>query len=78
MDCISPCKFYTPPHEEGRDPGGGWSYVFYRRAGTLALVDDETTLQRFYWPGLMGLLLKGQKLTRRRSRHHRLAEEAMA
>jgi hypothetical protein len=43
---------------------GGWHYVSYRRAGTLELVDDEATLQRFYRPGLMGLLVKGQKLTR--------------
>jgi hypothetical protein len=32
-------------------------------AGTLELVDDEATLLRYYRPGLMGLLLKGQKLT---------------
>jgi hypothetical protein len=44
--------------------GGGWRFVSYRRAGTLELVDDEATLQRFYRPGLMGLLLKGQKLAR--------------
>jgi hypothetical protein len=33
---------------------GGWRYVSYRRAGTLELVDDEASLQRFYRPGLMG------------------------
>jgi hypothetical protein len=38
--------------------------VSYRRAGTLELVDDDATLQKFYRPGLMGLLLKGQRLTR--------------
>jgi hypothetical protein len=43
---------------------GGWRYVSYRRAGTLEVVDDEATLQRFYRPGLMGLLVKGQKPTR--------------
>jgi hypothetical protein len=43
---------------------GGWRYLSYRRAGTLELVDDEATLQKFYRPALMGLLLKGQKLTR--------------
>ena len=48
--------------------GGGWRYVSYRRAGTLELVDDEATLHKFYRPGLMGLLLKGQKLTRQRQR----------
>ena len=43
---------------------GGWRYVSYRRPCTLELVDDEATLQRFYRPGLMGLLLKGQKVSR--------------
>jgi hypothetical protein len=38
--------------------------VSYRRAGTLELVDDEAILQWFYRPGPMGLLLKGEKLTR--------------
>jgi hypothetical protein len=47
---------------------GGWRYVSYRRPGTLELVDDEATLHKFYRPGLMGLLLKGQKLTRQRQR----------
>jgi len=43
---------------------GGWRYVSYCRPGTLEVVDDEATLQKFYRPGLMGLLLKGEKLTR--------------
>ena len=43
---------------------GAWRYVSYRSAGTLQLVEDEATLQRFYRPGLLGLLLKGQKLTK--------------
>jgi WD40 repeat protein len=43
---------------------GGWRYVSYRRAGTLELADDEATLKRFYRPCLMGLLIKGEKLTR--------------
>jgi hypothetical protein len=42
---------------------GGWRDVSYRRPGTLEVIDDEATLQRFYRPGLMGLLLKGEKLT---------------
>jgi hypothetical protein len=45
---------------------GGWRYVSYRRAGTLELVYDEATLQRFYRAGLLGLLLKGEKLSLRR------------
>jgi hypothetical protein len=43
---------------------GGWRYVSDRRAGTLELVDDDATLQRFYRPGLMALLLKGRKLSK--------------
>jgi hypothetical protein len=43
---------------------GGWRCVSYRRAGTLELVDDDATLQKFYRPGLMGLLLKGQKVSK--------------
>jgi hypothetical protein len=35
-------------------------FVSYRRAGARQLIDEEATLQRFYRPGLMGLLLKGQ------------------
>jgi hypothetical protein len=42
---------------------GGWRFVSYRRSGTLQVIDDEATLQKFYRPGLMGMLLKGQKLT---------------
>jgi hypothetical protein len=34
------------------------------RQGTLEAIDDEATLQRFHRPGLMELLLKGQKVTR--------------
>jgi hypothetical protein len=41
---------------------GSWRYVSYRRVGTLEVVDDEAILQRFYRAGLLGLLLKGQKL----------------
>jgi WD40 repeat protein len=40
---------------------GGSRCFAYRRPGTLQVVDDEATLQSFYRPGLMGLLLKGQK-----------------
>jgi WD40 repeat protein len=43
---------------------GGRRNVSYRRPGTLQLVDDEATLQGFHRPGLMGLLLKGQRLTK--------------
>jgi hypothetical protein len=32
--------------------------------GTLEIVEDEATLKTFYRLGLMGLLLKDQKLTR--------------
>jgi hypothetical protein len=42
----------------------GWRYVAYRRPGTLELVDDEATMQRFYRPGLMGMLLKGDRQKR--------------
>jgi hypothetical protein len=40
------------------------STVSYRRTGSLHLVDDEATLQRLYRPGLMGLLLRGEWVTR--------------
>jgi WD40 repeat protein len=43
---------------------GGWRFVSYRRQGTLELIDDEATLQKFHRPGLMGLLLKGEKVNR--------------
>jgi len=43
---------------------GGCRYVSYRCAGTLQIIDDEATLQKFYRPGLTALLLKGEKLTR--------------
>jgi hypothetical protein len=43
---------------------GCWPHVSYRRPGTLEVIDDETTLQRYYRSNLMGLLLKGEKLTR--------------
>jgi hypothetical protein len=52
---VSPDGFF-----EGSE--GGWRYVSYRRASTLELVDDDATLKRLYRPGLMGLLLKGQKI----------------
>jgi hypothetical protein len=39
-------------------------YVAHRRAGTLQVVDDEVTLQRFYRPGLLWLLLKGERLAK--------------
>jgi hypothetical protein len=32
--------------------------------GHAGVVDDEASLQRSYRPGLMGLLLKGEKLTK--------------
>jgi hypothetical protein len=41
-----------------------WRYVAYRNVGTLQVIDDEATLQRFYRPGLLGVLLKGQMLSK--------------
>jgi hypothetical protein len=41
---VSPDGFFD-------DSKGGWRYVSYRRAGTLELVDNQATLQRFYRPG---------------------------
>jgi WD40 repeat protein len=43
---------------------GAWRYVAYRTVGTLQLVEDAATLQSFYRPGLLGLLLKGQPISK--------------
>jgi len=39
-------------------------FVAYRSAGALQLVDDAATLNGYYRPGLLGLLLQGQKPTK--------------
>jgi RNA polymerase sigma factor (sigma-70 family) len=43
---------------------GAWRYLAYRNSDTHQVLSDEATLQGFYRPGLLGLLLKGQKLTK--------------
>ena len=43
---------------------GAWLYVAYRNTGTLQVVNDEATLQRFYRPNLLGAVLTGKELSK--------------
>jgi hypothetical protein len=47
---------YHDGSEDGR------RLLAYNLPGTLKAVDDDATRQRFYRPGLVGRILKGEKL----------------
>jgi hypothetical protein len=51
------------PLQSQRHGTGGCRYMAYRLTDTLEVVNDEATLQKLFRPGLLGLLLKGEKLT---------------
>jgi WD40 repeat protein len=40
---------------------GAWKLMAFRETGTLNVVDDDATRKKFYRPGLLGTLYRGEK-----------------